>query len=244
MSGEFNPKPALIALINGEVSLTGQFVRGSNYTFMTRISHAGQEFTAVYKPSRGEQPLWDFPENTLAHREVAAFLVSEALGWHLVPPTVYRRNAPHGPGSLQVYIEHDANYHYFTFSPQDRQRLRLAALFDLVVNNADRKGGHMLIDAQNHLWLIDHGLCFHTEDKLRTVIWDFAGQPIPAELTASLERMLTELNDPRSALIRLLGRLLAQTEIEAMAGRIRKILADCRFPLPVGDHREYPWPPV
>lgn len=244
MSGKIHPKSVLIALQEGELSLTRQLVRGSNYTFMTRVSHAGQEYTAVYKPSRGEQPLWDFPEKTLAHREVAAFLVSEALGWQLVPPTVYRRRAPHGPGSLQLFIEHDASYHYFSLSPQDRQRLRPVALFDLVVNNADRKGGHILFDAQNHLWLIDHGLCFHAEDKLRTVIWDFAGESIPAELTSALEKVLAELIDPHSALTRLLGRLLAQAEIDAMAGRIRRLLAGCRFPLPVGDHRAYPWPPV
>jgi streptogramin lyase len=120
----------------------------------------------------------DFPRASLARREVAAYLVSEALGWRLVPPTVYRKDGPIGSGSLQLFIEHDPGYHYFTFSDADRQRLHPVAIFDLLINNADRKGSHLLLDPDGHLWLIDHGLCFHREDKLRTVIWDFAGEPI------------------------------------------------------------------
>jgi hypothetical protein len=237
-------KSILNALQHGRLSLTGQFVHGSNYTYLARVAHEGQEYPAVYKPSRGEAPLWDFPENTLARREVAAFLISEALGWELVPPTVYRRKGPHGPGSLQLFIEHDPNYQYFTFSDSDRERLRPVALFDLVVNNADRKGGHILFDAQNHLWLIDHGLCFHVEDKLRTVVWDFAGERVPGELTASLEKLLTELGESESALERLLEELLAREEIEALVWRIRRLLENCRFPAPLANRRPYPWPPV
>ncbi len=244
MNATPNKKSILNALQHGRLTLTGQFVHGSNYTFMVRVAQEGQEYLAVYKPSRGETPLWDFPENTLARREVAAFLISEALGWDLVPPTVYRRKGPHGPGSLQLFIEHDPNYHYFTFSEEDRQRLRPAALFDLVVNNADRKGGHILFDAHHHLWLIDHGLCFHVEDKLRTVIWDFAGEQIPLELADSLEKLLAELGESQSALTRLLGELLAGEEIEALVRRIRRVLERCRFPTPVGNRRPYPWPPV
>ncbi|MCX6036355.1 MAG: hypothetical protein NTW99_00365, partial [Chloroflexi bacterium] len=162
------------ALENGEVSLQGQFLFGSNYTFLVTVRHAGQEVPAVYKPRRGEQSLWDFPAASLAGREVAAYLVSEALGFGFVPLTVLR-DGPFGPGSLQQYIEHNPNLHYFTFKPADRQRLRPAALFDLLVNNADRKGGHILLQKRTRkLTLIDHGLCFHAEDKLRTVIWDFA----------------------------------------------------------------------
>ncbi len=244
MSAHVSSKTILNALLKGELTLTGRFVHGSNYTFLAAVSGDGQEYPAVYKPSQGEQPLWDFPKKTLARREVAAFLISEVLGWELVPPTVYRLDAPHGPGSLQLFIEHDPNYHYFTFSEKDRQRLRPVALFDLVVNNADRKGGHILFDAQDHLWLIDHGLCFHVEDKLRTVVWDFAGEPIPAELTASLENLLHELESPQSALIRLLGKLLDRIEIKALIKRTRQLLTSCKFPLPEGNRRPYPWPPV
>lgn len=244
MSGETNQKTVLIALQNGKLTLTGQFVHGSNSTFLVKINHAGQEYTAVYKPSRGEQPLWDFPEYTLAKREVAAFLISETLAWQLVPPTVYRRSAPYGPGSVQLFIDHDANYQYFTFSQEDRQRLRPVALFDLIVNNADRKGGHILFDAEDHLWLIDHGLCFHVEDKLRTVIWDFGGQPIPAEPIQALEKMLFELEKSPSALTRLLSRLLAPVEISAMAERTRQLLLTRIFPLPLPNRRPYPWPPI
>ena len=112
-------------------------------------------------------------------RKAAAYLVSEALGWRLVPPTVYRQQAPIGPGSLQLFVEHDPEYHYFNFKEADRQRLRPVALFDLLINNADRKGSHVLLDPNDHLWLIDHGLCFHREDKLRTVIWDFTARQFP-----------------------------------------------------------------
>lgn len=244
MDTRVEKKEALVSLQKGEIALSGQFVVGSNYTFLVRVSHEGSEFTAVYKPSRGERPLWDFPEGTLAQREVAAFLVSEALGWDLVPPTVYRRNAPHGHGSLQLFVEHDQNYHYFNFRPEDRGRLQPAALFDVLINNADRKGGHILFDAHDHLWLIDHGLCFHIEDKLRTVIWDFAGQPIPGNLLMTLSSFLSDLESPKSSLSRLLGKLLNGAEIQALETRSRQLISSCQFPMPIGDRRPYPWPPV
>jgi uncharacterized repeat protein (TIGR03843 family) len=148
----------LTALRSGELAVKGEFLWGSNYTFLVKVVHAGENLSGVYKPTRGERPLWDFPVASLARREVAAYLVSEAIGWRLVPPTVYRRNGPAGPGSLQLYIEHDPEYHYFNFSEDDLQRLRPVALFDLIINNADRKGSHILIDNDRHLWLIDHGI--------------------------------------------------------------------------------------
>jgi hypothetical protein len=237
-------KSVLLALQKGELYLSGQFVSGSNYTFLAKIRHGGQEYPVVYKPSRGEQPLWDFPVGTLAKREVAAFLVSEALKWNLVPPTVYRRSGPHGPGSVQLYIDHDINYHYFTFNPENRQRLRPAAVFDLIINNADRKGGHIFFDGTDHLWLIDHGVCFHIEDKLRTVIWDFAGESIPDDLIASLKMLLNELEDKEIPLTRLLQKLLDKNEIIALIRRIRQLLSSCQFPAATGNRRPYPWPPV
>lgn len=236
--------PIIQALEQGEITLQGELLLGSNYTFLVRVVHQGGEFLAVYKPTRGEQPLWDFPPGTLALREVAAYVVSQALGWDLVPPTVYRRRGPLGRGSLQLYIEHDPEYHYFTFTPEDRQRLRPVALFDYLVNNADRKGGHILFDSEHHLWLIDHGICFHVEDKLRTVVWDFAGEPIPPEYLQAIETFNAGLKDTSSPLNAALERLLSPAEVRALARRAQRLLESGRFPLPPAGRRYYPWPPV
>ncbi len=233
----------LAALQQGDIALKGQFVWGSNYTFLTEVQHETSTLQAVYKPTRGERPLWDFPTASLAHREAAAYLVSEALGWHLVPPTVYRRTGPAGPGSLQLFIEHDPEYHYFNMTPADRQRLRPVVLFDLLINNADRKGSHVLCAADDHLWLIDHGICFHTDDKLRTVIWDFAGEPIPGELLADLERFRQTL-EPKPEGIADLSKHLRPGEIRALARRADALLKTSAFPAPDPSQRPYPWPPV
>ncbi len=233
----------LTILQKGEMTLRGQFVHGSNYTFLASIVHQNQEYPAVYKPVRGEQPLWDFPAGTLSGREVAAYLVSEFLGWRLVPPTVYRRKAPLGPGSVQLYIEHDPQYHYFSFTPEDRQLLRPVVLFDLVINNADRKGGHVLMDENHHIWLIDHGICFHEEDKLRTVIWDFAGEPIPTDLLKDITRLLEELTQT-GRLVESLTAYLSPAEIRALERRTRRLIENGCFPHPAPSRRPYPWPPV
>ena len=234
----------LTALQQGEILLQGQFLNGSNYTFMVKIQHQELEFTAVYKPLRGEQPLWDFPPGTLSKREVAAYLFSDLLGWELVPPTVFRRKGPLGSGSLQLYIEHDPEYHYFKFSDEDHERLRPVALFDLLINNADRKGGHLLkAEEDSHIWLIDHGICFHIEDKLRTVIWDFSGQPIPDPLIADLDRLLAREASEQAVTQGLAG-LLRGAEINALLSRMRKFLANPVFPEPLSTRRSYPWPPV
>lgn len=233
----------LKTLSEGEIAITGEFLWGSNYTFAASVRRGNHNLQAVYKPTRGERPLWDFPRASLARREVAAYLVSEALGWRLVPPTVYRKDGPIGPGSLQLYIEHDPEYHYFNFSPADRQRLRPVVLFDLLINNADRKGSHVLFDRENHLWLIDHGICFHREDKLRTVIWDFAGEPIPADLCADVSRLSEQL-EPGCDLTLKLEDYLSSAEIVALAGRARRLLELARFPGPHPNRRPYPWPPV
>jgi hypothetical protein len=250
----------LSALENGEITLKGEFLWGSNYTFLTEVAYEGQVIQAVYKPSRGERPLWDFPAASLAHREAAAYIVSEASGLHMVPETVYRRRAPVGPGSLQRFIEHDPEYHYFNFNEQDHQRLRPVALFDLVINNADRKGGHILLDAGDHIWLIDHGICFHIEDKLRTVIWDFAGEAIPEDLKKALARLLEQLtpaqepglassapgekNQGASLLVGRLRKHLSAGEVKALTARTRQLLAKGRFPNPHPERRPYPWPPL
>jgi hypothetical protein len=201
----------------------------------------------VYKPTRGERPLWDFPTATLARREVAAYLVSEALGWSLVPPTVYRNKGPIGAGSLQFFIQHDPEYHYFNFTEADRQRLRPAVIFDILINNADRKGSHTLIGPDGHLWLIDHGICFHVEDKLRTVIWDFVGEPIPNQLCADLTRLHERLkprNGEASDLAELFRPYLNKDEIAALAARAEDIVSSAHFPPPNPYRRPYPWPQI
>ena len=232
----FDSKSSQVFL-HGDIALKGQFMLGSNYTFLVEVTHEGQTYPAVYKPSKGEQPLWDFEENTLALREVAAYIVSEALEFHFVPFTVFREDAPHGPGSLQQYIEYDPEYHYFNFSEEDKQRLVPVVLFDLLINNADRKGSPVFFEEGTHkLFAIDHGVCFHEEDKLRTVIWDFAGQTIPDDLLSVLSSM-SNWSD-------LLGPYLAPHEIHALESRAKRLLTMRKFPLPPRDRRAFPYPPL
>jgi len=224
-------------LEHGEIKLKGQFTFGSNYTFLVDVCREEKKFPAVYKPSKGEQPLWDFPENSLALREVAAYLVSESLGFHFVPFTVLRDEGPYGPGSLQQYIEYDPEYHYFNFSLEDKERLKPVVFFDLLVNNADRKGSHVFFETGTHkLWAIDHGICFHEEDKLRTVIWDFAGQKIPDELLSPLART--------RELCGLLEPYLNPDEISALQTRADRLLASKVFPRTPKDRRAFPYPPI
>lgn len=234
----------LAALQHGKLTLQGQFVNGSNYTFLAELAGPDGALRAVYKPVRGEQPLWDFPARSLARREVAAYRVSEALGWELVPPTVYRRRGPLGAGSLQVFVNHDPDRHYFTLSDAEKQRLKPVAAFDVLINNADRKGGHVLFGEDGHLWLIDHGVCFHVEDKLRTVIWDFAGQPIPQPLLADLRRFCDALEMAEGSLRADLKPLLSAAEVRRLAARARSLLESPFYPQPSGQRRPFPWPPV
>lgn len=242
MTSQDIPESLQSTFLYGELELKGQFVLGSNYTFLVDVHHDGQTLQGVYKPQRGERPLWDFPEESLAKREVAAYHVSRALGWGLVPLTVLR-DGPLGPGSLQQYIEYDPQYHYFNFSESDKQRLRPTVLFDLLVNNADRKGSHVLVDAGGHIWLIDHGVCFHEDDKLRTVIWDFAGESIPEALLSSLAALPPALSET-SGLRAELGHYLSPGEITALQKRAESLLASPVFPHPPKDRRAYPYPPV
>ncbi len=233
----------LALLREGELSVEGLLPYGSNYTFLAQIRRHDQVVLCVYKPIRGERPLWDFPENTLAFREVAAFAVSEALGWNFVPPTVYREKGPHGPGSAQYFIQQaDPEFHYFNIPDDDKPELRRVALFDILINNADRKGGHLLKDEAGKLWLIDHGIGFHAQNKLRTVIWDFASEPIPDDLlkdTADFRQRLECDEDLKTAL----NGLLDPLEIAALRRRVDKVLAARRFPAS-NSGRAYPWPPV
>ena len=234
----------LRTLQEGALTLEGQFVYGTNNTFLVTAQLEGQKIKAVYKPVRGERPLWDFPQQTLAKREVAAYLVSEALGWDLVPPTVFRTDEVlMGPGSLQLFIEHDPEYHYFNFSEADKARMPEVMLFDHLINNADRKSGHLLVDSNHKLWLIDHGVCFNKEDKLRTVIWDHAGEPIPANLLADLAKLLPIL-EPDGVLAIALTPYLLPAEINALREWGQWLLETGVFPIPPEDRRAYPWPLV
>ena len=231
------------AFARGEIELQGQFLLGSNYTFLVTVRHAGREVPAVYKPARGEQPLWDFPEASLAGREVAAYLVSRALGFGFVPFTALR-DGPYGPGSLQQFVDHDPDYHYFSFKPADLQRLRPVALFDLLANNADRKGGHILVEKRTRrLFVIDHGLCFHQDDKLRTVLWDFAGEEFPAGLVTTLEAFRKALAGPGD-LRTSLEPHLTRAEIAALEVRAGTLLRSGRFPRPPEYRRAVPYPPL
>lgn len=221
----------------GTYEIKGQFTFGSNYTFLVSIQHEGREYAAVYKPLRGEQPLWDFPENTLAGREVAAYLVSEHLGFHIVPFTTLREDGPFGAGSLQQCIDYDPEYHYFSFHDEDRQLLKPVVLFDILCNNADRKGSHVFFENGTHmLYAIDHGICFHEDDKLRTVLWDFSGQRIPQEL-------LTPLAEIKS-LFPSLEPYLTRRELSALSARAQSILKRGVFPRQPRDRRAMPWPPL
>jgi uncharacterized repeat protein (TIGR03843 family) len=210
----------------------------SNATFVVTLTLGDETGRAIYKPHRGERPLWDFPDG-LYRREVAAFVLAEALGWSFVPETIIREDAPVGIGSLQRFIDVDYDEHYFTLleDATHHDALRRMCTFDLVANNADRKGGHCLLDGDGKIWGIDHGLCFNAEPHLRTVIWDFAGEEIPPHLRADVGRVAAELP------VELHG-LLGRDEIEALVARLAAVSRLDRFPDPGHDRRPYPWPLV
>jgi len=237
------PDAALSALKEGELTLHGLLPWSSNYTFLGTIETPTLKFNVVYKPCRGERPLWDFEQGSLCRREVAAFELSRALGWPAVPPTVLR-TGEHGPGSVQQFIYADYDIHYFVIEdePAYQTALQQLAVFDVLANNADRKGGHCLVDYQHNLWAIDHGLTFHTEYKLRTVIWKFAGQPLPPAIRQQLAAFQTGFT-PQSRVYRTLQTLIAPEEVEALAHRLAALLAEDHFPLPK-NRRPYPYPPI
>jgi uncharacterized repeat protein (TIGR03843 family) len=230
----------MTALETGDVEVLGLLPYSSNYTFLARVRYKGAEVHAVYKPTRGERPLWDFPPGTLAARELASWLVSEASGWRIVPPTVIRSDAPMGVGSLQQFIDHDLDRHYFVLMEERLEELATFAAFDIVVNNADRKAGHVIEDSKGRLWAVDHGVTFHVEPKLRTVIWAFADQPLGPELRKSLERLGSKLANDRG-LGGELANLLSPVESAATLARVETLLVEDRFPSP-GPDRPLPWP--
>ncbi len=214
----------------------------SNYTFLVTVDLADTVTLAVYKPCRGERPLWDFPDGSLALREVAAFQVSRALGWDFIPPTVLRDGFL-GLGAVQLFIEADPEAHYFTLRDEHVPIFQRVAAFDYIVNNADRKGGHCLIDKDGHIWTIDHGLTFHHEHKLRTVIWDFAGQPIPDDILEDLRALQQTLQHPSNPILSELAGLISKREIRMFQHRVDRIITAGIFPLP-GAGRNVPYPPI
>lgn len=248
MNEDKDPKSVTIArlldvLKKGRITVEHGLLRwSSNYTFLITIAHEDVTTTAVYKPQKGERPLWDFPDGTLCYREFAAFLTSQELDWQLVPPTVLR-DGPHGLGSVQFFIDHDPEINYFTFEETLKPQLLRFMAFDYVTNNADRKGGHCLLDNQEHIWGIDHGITFHAAPKLRTVIWDYADQRIPDTILSDLEKLCKSLEDGAGTYRQSLQKLLSAREIMAFQNRVRFLLQCKRYPQP-GNGPNYPWPPV
>ncbi len=226
----------LSLLTEGAIEVKGRLPWSSNYTFLVELCLDGQIGQAVYKPVRGERPLWDYPPG-LFKREIGAYIVSEHLGFGLVPETV-AREGPLGMGSLQRFVPADFSEHYFTLleRPQHHEALKTICLFDMVINNGDRKSGHCLLAEDGRIWAVDHGLCLHVDRKLRTVIWDFGGQPIPDD---QLERVARLASDPPSELTQ----FVSDAEIEALAVRAAAIVRRRSFPKP-GLARDYPWPLV
>jgi hypothetical protein len=232
----------LALLAEGEIELVGLMPNASNYTFLARCRLGDDETLAIYKPARGESPLWDFPDGTLHRREVAAFVVARSLGWPNVPATVVR-DGPEGPGSVQRFVVFEPQQHYFTLEASRSEDFRRVALFDLVVNNADRKAGHCLLGEDDRIWVIDHGLCFHEEPKLRTVIWDFVAERFPDGAGRDLQAFLDDLDSDGST-ARELAALLDPEEVRALAARTRALLASGVYPGPDPGERPFPWPPI
>lgn len=242
-SQEVSVERAEQLLVNGEITeLQGVMLWGSNYSTLVQIHDSDLATTAVYKPQQGERPLWDFPNGTLCFREVAAYVVSQALDWQIVPPTVLREG-PHGLGSLQLFIEHLPDINYFNLDDRFVGQLQRFVIFDYLANNADRKGGHVLLSPTGKLWGIDHGLTFHILPKMRTVIWEFTGQPIEKALLTDIEALCTKITTTTSSTRQQLNRLLSEIEIAALLQRIQQVLKQKTYPEP-GPGPNHPWPPV
>ena len=249
-------------MLNSEFKDLRQFSRASNYVFLATLTHPKfQEGLVVYKPAQGAQPLWDFPPN-LYQREVAAYQLSRLLNWNIIPPTIIKPDGPHGIGSIQLFINHDPNEHYFYLQETlgisgeinyeksnsvkltnplvelDYSFLRLAIL-DIIINNADRKAGHILRDQQDNIWGIDNGLSFHTERKLRTVIWDYSGLEIPPDWCSELENLHTLIKD--SSNDHHVFSILSDTEVSAMLARLENLIETGILP-DMFYERCVPWP--
>jgi hypothetical protein len=245
MSLSLSEEQALDILRRGEIEEKGLLPYSSNHSFLVLVHADGWSLPAVCKPQRGENPLWDFEWGTLCKREAAAYVISHALGWDLTPPTVLR-DGPRGLGSVQMFIDHDSDAHYFTAAEDARfnATFRRLALFDFVVNNADRKSGHCLVGSDERIWAIDHGICFHVEYKLRTVIWEFSCEPIEPPLLNDLQALESSLHDDGCVLVRQLRALLNKQELGALRRRTEQLVRSASYPAPVPQRRNYPWPPI
>ncbi|MEU6318961.1 SCO1664 family protein [Streptomyces sp. NPDC047009] len=258
--------PELLA--EGELTVVGQIRDASNAALYCTVSYDGREAACIYKPIAGEQPLWDFPDGTLAEREVAAYVVSEATGWGLVPPTVLR-DGPYGQGMCQLWIDGQPGAELLALmdgeEPEDGwkaigladagdgrtallvhaddERLRRLAVLDAVINNADRKGGHLLPAAEGRLYGIDHGVTFNTENKLRTLLWGWAGEPLTGEAVEVLKGLKDALDEGAALAVRL-SELLTGAEVQATRARVTALLESGRHPEPSGEWPAIPWPPV
>ncbi len=258
---------ALELLRHGTIDLEGRLVEASNTTLRAHITHDGVSARCVYKPVRGERPLWDFPDGTLAGREVSAYLLAAATGWACVPPTVLR-DGPLGPGACQLWIDEpddtapllgfvpadeipegwyrilaarDTDGAPYVLAHADDMRLSQLAVFDVVANNADRKGGHVLSTVDGYVYGVDHGVCFHVENKLRTVLWGWIDEPLPAEAVEVLGKLRADLT---GALGTALRAHLTAAEVAEIGVRIDRLLARGRFPAPSGEWPAVPWPPI
>ncbi|MFC9460920.1 SCO1664 family protein [Streptomyces sp. NPDC056983] len=259
-------------LTRGELAVQGRIREASNAVLLCTVTHAGREASCVYKPVAGERPLWDFPDGNLARREVAAYEVSEALGWSLVPPTVLR-DGPYGEGMCQLWIDQPEEpaegaellalvegeepgdgWKAVGFAEvgegrtallvhADDIRLRRLAVLDAVINNGDRKGGHLLVDAEGRLFGIDHGVSFNTEDKLRTLLWGWAGEPLTGEATDALKALTGALGAGKPLALRL-AELITGAELDAVRARVDAMLTTGKHREPSGEWPAIPWPPV
>ena len=240
-----NVDPVTIEVLkHGEIVSLQLTPAGSNYTFLAQVHLGDHTCPAIYKPRDGEAPLWDFPSGTLYKREYAAYLLSEVLGWNFIPFTIIREG-PYGIGSVQMYVEHDPRQNYYTLSQDSSNHggrsneLRTIACFDLVANSTDRKANHLIVSAGGKLWSIDHGLTFHADTKIRTVIWDFSGEPIPAHLLAALAGLTVQLENPEGQLQELLEQLRPE-EVVALKERVDWVLSERVYPgLPGRRRRRY-----
>jgi hypothetical protein len=226
-------------LAQGELSLHGRLVAASNGTFQGSVSLDGRSATVVYKPVQGERPLWDFPDGTLAQREYAAYVVSETLGWDLVPPTLLR-DGPLGEGMVQLWMDGDETVDLARLIRDDLPPLRRMVLFDAIVNNADRKGGHLIPMPGGHVYGVDHGVSFHQQDKLRTVLWSWAGDPLSDDAVDTLSEFRALLEGELDGA---LSALLTRREVAAVRRRVDRLLTGRRYPEPSGDWPAIPWPP-
>jgi uncharacterized repeat protein (TIGR03843 family) len=237
---ELTPEELRAALEGAELEVVGRMRYSSNATFLVEAKVDGVELAAIYKPRRGERPLWDFPQGTLCQREVAAYELSDALGWDIVPLTILR-DGPLGVGAVQRFVDHDPDEHFFTLRDEHEDRFREFAVYDVLVNNTDRKGGHCLHDLVNDLIVgIDHGLTFHEDWKLRTVIWDFAGERLPGAAVDDVCRVVADLES--GPLGERMAALLDADEIDAVLRRAQALLHR-GLPLP-DDWHSTPWPLV